>query len=226
MLLRLGIPLAVQSVMIHCTQILCVSHVNAFGVAAAGASSIGKRIGRLINIMTSSVNQGAGSMIGQNLGAGKTERVCEIVKTTLLCAGACSLVAIVLAVFFPRECFSLFLARSDPNFEIITDMGIIFLHMNVLVFLMVPFQGAFQAVVTGCGNTRLVLLSGILDGIVLRLGISFLMAYAAGMGAAGFFLGDALAHLGPLTISLMYYRSGKWKTYRLLYQKSMVAGKV
>lgn len=218
-LLELGIPLAVQSAFIHFTQIVCVSRINAYGLVAAGTSSIGKRIGRLVNIVTNSVNQGSGAMIGQNIGAQNYERVRRIVRTSLLCAGACSLIAIVICLFFPRGCFLLFLRRDDPNFEAIAELGVTFLRINILIFLMVPFQGTFQAVVTGCGNARLAMAGGLLDGVVLRIGISFFMAYTLQMGVVGFFYGDALAHLGPLTIGVVYYLSGRWKTYRLLRGK-------
>ena len=215
-LLKLGIPLTMQSALIHFTQIICVRHVNAYGLVASNTNSIGKRIGKLVNIFTSSVNQGSGAMIGQNIGAKKFDRVKQIVKTSLLCSGTCGLVAILIALFLPREIFGLFLRHDDPNFEAIVSLGVTFFHVQMLVFMMTPFQGTFQAVVTGCGNARLAMLGGLLDGVILRLGISFLLAYTFNMGVVGFFFGDALAHLGPLTVSAIYYFSGKWKTYSLL----------
>ena len=218
-LLKLGIPLTMQTALIHFTQIICVRRINAYGMIAASTNSIGKRVGKLVNTFTSSVNQGSGAMVGQNIGAKKYDRVTSIVRTSLLCAGVCGLMAIFIAIFLPRETLGLFIRHDDPNFEAIMELGVVYMHINILVFAMAPFQGAFQAVVTGCGNARLAMLGGLLDGVVLRLGISFLLAYTMNLGVRGFFYGDALAHLGPLTVSAVYYFSGKWKTYSLLGQQ-------
>ena len=219
-LLKLGIPLTVQTALIHFTQIICVRRINAYGMIAASTNSIGKRVAKLVNIFTSSVNQGSGAMVGQNIGAKKYDRVKKIVWTSLLCAGVCSLLAICVAVFLPRQALGLFIKHDDPNFEAIMDLGVVYMHISILVFALVPFQGAFQAVVTGCGNARLAMIGGLLDGVVLRLGISFILAYTLNLGVRGFFYGDALAHLGPLTVSLIYYLTGRWKTYSLLGSKS------
>ena len=215
-LLRLGIPLAAQSALIHFTQIICTSHINAYGIVASNTNAIGKRLGKLINIFTSSINQGSGAMVGQNIGARKLDRVKQVVRTSILCAGVCSVAAILVGLLLPRQAFSLFIKPDDPNYAAILDLGVVYLRIVCLVFVMTPFQGAYQAVVTGSGNARLAMWAGLLDGVILRLGISFLLAYSLNLGVTGFFYGDALAHLGPLSIGLMYYYSGRWKTFRLL----------
>ena len=40
--------------------------------------------------------------------------------------------------------------------------------------------------------------------------------WKAGLGAYGFFYGNALAHLGPVAVCTAYYLSGKWITFNLL----------
>ena len=59
-------------------------------------------------------------------------------------------------------------------------------------------------------------IGGLLDGVVLRLGFSFLFAWTFGMGVAGFYLGDVLARLAPIVIDMIYYHSGAWRKFELL----------
>ena len=59
-------------------------------------------------------------------------------------------------------------------------------------------------------------LGGILDGVVFRIGFSFLFAYGLHMGVTGFLLGDALARLGPILVSGIYYYSGAWRRRKRL----------
>lgn len=213
-LLKLGLPLTAQSAFIHFTQLICASHINAYGMVASGTNSIGNRVQKLVNIFTQSITSGAGAMVGQNLGARKIDRVKKTVRTTLACAAVCSAAAIVLCLFFPKALFRLFSKDAE-----VIEFGVTYLRIAVIIFLLAPFQGSFQSVVTGSGNVRLSFLMGMLDGVVLRLGISFLFAYGLNMGVTGFFYGNALARLGPVSLSLWYYCSGKWKTRKLLVEQ-------
>ena len=215
-LLKLGIPLTVQTALIHLTQIICTRQVNVYGIVASNTNSIGNRIQKLVNVFASSVTQGSGAMVGQNIGAKKYDRVKRVVNITILTAGAFSLISCLIAVFLPRVVFGFFIKGDDPNFQAIMDLGVTYMRINIVVFAISAFQGAYQAVVTGSGNAKLAMLSGLLDGVILRLGISFVLAYTLDMGVVGFFWGNALARFGPLTVGAWYYFSGGWKTFRLL----------
>ncbi len=54
--------------------------------------------------------------------------------------------------------------------------------------------------------------------VVFRLGFSFLFAFVMDMGVAGFMLGDAMARLGPITVSGTYYLSGAWRNRKRLVE--------
>lgn len=213
-LLELGLPLTCQSALIHGTQIICSSHINTFGLVASATNSIGNKVQKLINVFTMSMNAGAGAMVGQNLGARKIDRVKKIVFTTMGLAAIFSSGAALIALFLPKVAFSLF-----TNDQAVIDFGVTYLRINLIVFAIAPFQGSFGSVVTGSGHTKLNFISGLLDGVILRLGISFLFAYTLNMGVVGFFYGNALARLGPTIVSSIYFLSGKWKTRKLLVDK-------
>ncbi len=213
-LLRLGIPLAAQSALIHGTQLICARHVNAFGLVASATNSIGNKVQKLINILTNSLTSGAGAMVGQNLGARKLDRVRQTVRTTMAMAAIFSGCAAIIAIFFPDQAFRLFTKDQE-----VIAFGRTYLRIALIVFAIAPLQGSFGAVLTGSGFTQLNFLAGVLDGVVLRLGFSFLFAYGMNMGVVGFFYGNALARLGPTIVSSSYYFSGKWKTRKLLHSK-------
>lgn len=213
-LLKLGIPLAAQSALIHFTQMICAAHVNNFGLVASATNSIGNKVQKLINVFVQSVNGGAGAMVGQNLGARKIDRVKKIVYTTIGLSSCLAAVSIIIAIFFPRQAFSIF--TKDPE---VIEFGVTYLRIAIIVFVLSPFQGSFRSVVTGSGFVQLSFFIGLLDGVILRLGISFLLAYVFDMGVIGFFYGNALARLGPIILSSAYFYSGKWKTRKLLVEK-------
>ena len=213
-LLNVGLPLATQSMLIHGTQIICASHINSFGLVASATNSIGNKVQKLINVFTMSVRGGAGAMVGQNLGARKIDRVKKIVITSTIMASIFSGMAALIAIFLPRQAFGLF--TTDPA---VIEFGVRYMRIMLIVFALAPIQGAFGSIVTGSGFTKLGFITGVLDGVILRLGISFLFAYGLNMGVEGFFYGNALARLGPAIINGAYFFSGKWKTRKLLSEK-------
>lgn len=210
-LMKLGLPLTAQSAFIHFTQLICTAQINQYGLVASATNSIGNKVQKLMNIFTASVNSGAGAMAGQNIGAKKHGRVRLIVYTTMACAACLSDVMILAALFLPRQAFALFTKDAE-----VIELGVTYLKISVIVFVLSPIQGSYGAVVTGSGNVKLSFLIGMLDGVVLRLGISFALAYGFQMGVVGFFYGNALARLGPVLLSSLYFYSGKWKTRKLL----------
>lgn len=215
-LLKLGIPLTAQSALIHFTQLICTRRINLYGLVASTTNNVGNKIQKLVNNFAYSITTGAGAMIGQNIGAEKYDRVKKIVRTTIACASLFAALAVLVAVFLPRQAFSLFIKSDDPNFAEIVKLGTAYLHTAIIIFAAAPVQGSVSAVVTGSGNARLSLISGLLDGVVLRLSLSFLLAYTFDLGVVGFFFGNALARLGPLVVGGIYYLSGRWKTFKLL----------
>lgn len=210
-LVKLGIPLAANSALIHGTQIICASYVNSFGLVASATNSIGNKIHKLINVFTHSINAGAGAMVGQNIGARKFDRVNRIIFTTTALAACFAGVSAVISIAFPRQVFSLF--TNDPE---VIEFGVTFMKISLLGIVISPLQGSFSSVVTGSGNAKLSFVSGVLDGVILRLGFSFLLAYTFELGIIGFFYGNVLGRLGPVIIGSAYFFSGKWKTRKLL----------
>lgn len=216
---KLGVPLVANSMMISLTQLFMVKYVNAFGLVEAAAYGIGDKVIHLLNVITTSVKAAAGAMVGQNVGAGKHDRIKQVVRYSLLLAGASALLLSLFCLVFPYAMFRLF--TSDAA---VIEFGPQFMPICALIFILSAIMSAYGPVVTGTGNAKLSLIGGILDGVVFRIGFSFLLGMYLGMGVVGFFLGNALARLGPVSIDLVYYYSGAWKRYRKLVKARPASG--
>ena len=66
------------------------------------------------------------------------------------------------------------------------------------------------------GNFKLKFVVGILDGVVIRIGLSMLLGLACGMGIYGFWYGHAIAGFTPFVIGEIYYLSGRWRTRKYI----------
>ena len=76
--------------------------------------------------------------------------------------------------------------------------------------------GAF---IQGIGNAKLGMVLSILDGVALRIGLSWLFGIYLDMGFYGFVLGYGLAPYGYCIPSLIYFLSGIWKKKKALAER-------
>lgn len=211
LLLKLGLPLSMRSIFIIGTQIYLLSFINSFGLAASAAYNVSDKIYHIANIFSISVREAGGTMIAQNIGARRYDRVKEIVNKVAIVSFTAAAAMSAISLLFPKFVFSLF--TSDP--EVITQAGVYMLICCIIYFLsasIAPYEG----VVSGTGNAKLGFIGGMLDGVVFRVGFGMLFGLVLGMGAQGFFLGDALARTGIVLVGATYYYSGAWKKHKLL----------
>lgn len=210
-LMKIGLPMSARQMCIQGSQIFCSSLINSYGLTVSALNSVGKKIGRVVNMFSASIDQGAGAMCGQCIGAGKMERAKKTVYVTMGFCGFFSALECALALFAPKLIFYVF--TSD---EAVLAMASTYMKIQIIKFVLQMFQGPYTAIVTGSGNAMLSFIGGITDGVFFRITFSMLFAYVFKMGYYGFAIGDCLAHLGVVIPSGIYFYSGKWKTHRLI----------
>jgi len=100
---------------------------------------------------------------------------------------------------------------TDNNDVDVLDLAPKFVPIAIILFFGSGLRATMNALMNGSGNTAVNFATAILDGIVLRIGLSVLFGLAFGMEHYGFWLGDAIAGLTPFWIGLVFYFTGKWK---------------
>ena len=202
----LGIPMAIQSAAITISMTVVAAWVNSFGVVASACAGVLNKLNMMVGILSMSLTTAAGSMVGQNLGAKKYDRVPKI----LLWASGCTLVVISIyvaaLVLFPETMVSMFTTDA----AILASASMIILPSVVNSFGAVSRTFAF-AIINGSGNSKLNLLVAIIDGMIARILLAYILGWVNGMGPQGFWMGDALAGFMPFVIGGIFYLSGKWK---------------
>jgi Na+-driven multidrug efflux pump len=76
-----------------------------------------------------------------------------------------------------------------------------------------------NAFIQGIGNANLSMILALLDGVVLRIGLSWLFGVVLGWGFYGFVLGYALAPYGCGVPGSIYFLSGVWRKRKVLAER-------
>lgn len=206
-LLKLGIPMMLQSAAITFSKLFISSWVNSYGVIASAVTGIGGKLQMITNVFAQAMSTAGGSMIAQNLGAGKHDRVPRIIGVSFVLNGAVALVLILVTVAFPRAVFGLF--TSDTA---VLDMAMSYIPVTVLLYLSCVLRPPMNALINGSGNSKLNLAIALLDGVVMRIGLAMVLGLVCGLGIYGFWYGNALSSFMPFVIGGTYYLTGRWKT--------------
>lgn len=212
-ILQVGLPTAVQMVVVNLSYLTVTGMLNQFGVSVAAASGVGLKVNTFAGMPCWAVGQAVTAMAGQNMGANQIERVRKTTVAGLRLNLIITLGVVVLVQIFAGPIIMLF----DPaNPEVIRD-GILYLRIccgiNSLIY---AAMYTFDSFAIGAGSASVAMVNALLDAVVVRLSVSWLLAFPLAMGFPGIYLGQALSPVLPAAVGLLYFRSRKWENRKLI----------
>ena len=205
---KLGTPMAIKFASVQVSKLFVNSYINGYGVVVSAFAGIANKLAAVVNLFSNAMNTAGSTMVGQNIVAGKFDRVRRIMLNLLAITMILALIFSTLIILFPEQIFALFVEDGDTD---VLALAPGYVPIALLMFLAASLRAVMNALINGSGNAIVNFATAILDGIVLRIGLSLLFGIALGMEYSGFWLGDALAGYTPFLIGLIYYFSGKWK---------------
>ena len=205
-LVKLGLPMAIKSASIQVSKLFVNSFINSFGVAVSAFAGIANKIASISNLVSNTVNTAGSSMVGQNIGAQKYDRVPKIMLTVAAITFAVAITMSVAFCTFPLQIFGIFSKEKE-----VLDIALEYLPIAVLMFFGSACRAPANALINGSGNYKMNFATAIFDGIIMRIGLAVMFGIVLDWGYLGFWLGDALAGFTPLVIGIVFFISGKWK---------------
>lgn len=203
---KLAIPMCLQRTLVHVANLYVNSFIYAYGVVAVAVSGIGSKLGTVCQIFTNAFLQGGAAMVGQNIGAGKLNRVRKIVYINILYSVLMGTFFVAVTIRYREQIFGIF--TTD---RAVLEMTKVYLLTLILKYYMFCVRCPFMALINGIGKPTLNYILGIVDGLVLRIGCAFLFGMARNMGLQGFWYGNALGGFAPLLVGGVYFFSGSWE---------------
>ncbi len=207
-LLGLGTPIAIKLASVQFSKLFVNAYINGYGVEVSAFAGIANKISSISNLISSSLNTAGSSMVGQNLAAREYKRVKLIIRDLFAITLTIATIMTVAMWMFPEEIFSLF---TDDNSRAVLAIAPSYVPVAAILFYASACRAGMNALINGSGNVKVNFTTAIMDGIVLRIGLSLLFGIVLKMGYMGFFLGDALAGFTPFVVGCVFYASGRWK---------------
>jgi len=150
-------------------------------------------------------------MVSQNIAAKQQKRSVQVVHWAWVFSAALTVFFMTAYVLFGKQ---LFMAFSDD--PLVHEMSDTFIKAILWMFPALAVMRGSSAFIQGIGNAKLSMVLALLDGVVLRIGLSWLFGIALGWGFYGFVLGYGLAGYGFAIPGMADFLSGVWKKRRTL----------
>jgi putative MATE family efflux protein len=202
--LAIGLPSGVQQMMVAAGMMALTRLVNGFGTDAVAAFTAAGRVDTFAVMPAMSLSVAISTFVGQNIGAGRMERVKRGLRTSLYISAGTSLPTTLIVVLFGWHLISMF--NPDPAVVRIGSRYLLIIGGFYIVFSsMFVLNGALR----GAGDTFVPMLVTVLSLWGIRIPVS---TYLAGrIGTDGIWWGVPVAWLCGLAVASAYYSTGRWK---------------
>lgn len=216
-ILKVGLPTAAQMVVVNAAYLLVTGMLNPFGTAVAAASGVGLKINTFAGMHCWAIGQAITAMVGQCMGAGQIQRARQVVRSALLLNLAVTGVVVVIVQLLVEPLIRLFDSTSPE----VIRVGVLYLRLccgfNSLVYAAMYTLDSFAI---GVGAAHVAMVNALLDAVVVRLPVGWLLAFSLSMGFPGIYLGQALSPILPALVGLIYFKSRVWERKRLVREPS------
>lgn len=205
-LLTIGIPAALQSSIVSFSMIVVASIVNTFGPTVVAASGAAGRLDQFAFLPALSVSLAVSALVGQNLGAGKFERVKEIVQWSVLLVLVITGLITLVALLKPAILIQIF--TNEP--EVLAE-GSIYLRIVGLNYIPLALMFIITGVLRGAGDTFASMLISFFTLWVVRLPLAWALSYKLGWGVSGTWWSIVISTVIGTILNYLYYLNGRWK---------------
>ena len=201
-LMVLSTPMAFQNILISAGGLIVQFVVNGFGVIfIAGFTATNKLYG-ILEIAAISYGYALITYVGQNLGAGKIDRIRKGVRAAHGIALLTSIAIAALMLLFGKFALSCFISGTPQEVEAAMEVAYRYLFIMSVFLPTLYYLHVTRASIQGMGNTVLPMVTGIAE-CVMRTLTALLLPLA--VGETGVLFSEITAWLGADVVLAISY---------------------
>jgi Na+-driven multidrug efflux pump len=209
-LVKKGIPMSAQMLVVSLSAVLMITLVNRFGVDTTAAFGAAMQIWNYIQMPAFAVAMGISAMTAQNVGARKWDRVNRIAGIGVLYSVTLTGTIVILIELLNRHIFGLFLPAGSLALSLSSHMNRIVTGSFIFFGISVALFGVVRA--TGAVMAPLAILTISLLVVRFPLAEYFLHTYQADAVWWSFPISSAVS----ACLAGLYYRFGGWRKAHML----------
>ncbi len=205
-----GFPIALQLMIVSFGLTFIQRAVNEFGQAMTASATVGQRIEMYMNLPCTAFQTTLATYTGQNIGAGRMDRVKKGAHQALLISVIMTLCISALVWTFSGSIITLFGLSAQAAVYCNQHLRVIAL-INIVLSIYLPLFGVFQG--AGHSGAPTVVATG---ALTIRVFVTYLLRYSPFLGCAIIWWNGLFGFGVGCLITWSYYLSGRWQKNSLL----------
>lgn len=202
--IRIGLPTGIQQTFVAVGMMALISIVNRFGTNVIAAYSVATRIDSLASMPAMNFSAALSSFVGQNIGAGKTDRVKSGFIATLKMSSIISVVVSAVVLIFGD-----FIVRMFTNDPEVIRIGKEYLVIVGAFYIVFSSMFIIAGVMRGAGDTLIPMFISLIALWVIRIPVAWILSKR--IGETGIWWAIPIGWCVGLILSYIYYKTGNWK---------------
>ncbi|HEX9947273.1 MAG TPA: MATE family efflux transporter [Allosphingosinicella sp.] len=208
-ILRKGLPMGLQMIVISASALALIGLVNREGVHTAAAFGVAMQLWTYLQMPAMALGAAVSAMAAQNIGAGRWDRVSAITRSGVIFALLITAGLVVLLALADRPALALFLGGDSPalpiarHIQILATWSFLLFGVTLVLFGTVRANGAVI-------GPLIILFVGL---VPVRLG--FALGAYPWLGADALWLSFPVSSSVNMVLAIAYYLHGGWRKGRM-----------
>lgn len=209
---RLGLPSGLTQMIFSMAAIVVQALTNSFGTSVIACSIVVMRVDGFAMMPNFTFGMAMTTFVGQNVGAGRLDRVQEGVKKGTA-AGLIVATTLVAAILL----FGENLMRMFTQTEEVVNLGVHMLHILALGYIAMAVTQTLSGVMRGAGDTLTPMWISLITTIVIRMPLAYGLAFLTRSEAMpngnpdSLFISLLVSWVMGALLTTLFYRRGKWR---------------
>lgn len=208
---KLGMPIAMQDLLISISFLIITAIINVMGVTASASVGVVGKIISFMMIPPIAFSAAISTMTAQNIGAGEYERA----KKAMWAGVSFSLVFGVFCFIYSQFQGEV-LVRIFTNDAKVIESSVLYLKAFSIDCILVCFIFCMNGFFSGCGHSMFSMGHSVLTTFLVRIPVAYILSKTAGATLYGIGLAAPAASAISIIICLVYLKSGKWRISKIL----------
>lgn len=216
-IVRIGLPAGIQNGLIAAAIMALTAKVNTYDYDFTAGFNVGNKIDMFAFLPVQSFANATTTFVGQNVGAGRMDRVRSGARATLAMSILWCVAAAAVVLPLCRPILMLF--SQTPA---VVDAGALYLWWVMPFYSLFAVLFVLNNVMRGAGDAVFPMINSLLSVVVVRVALCYLLADT--LGQQYMFGCYAGAWLVGVVLSVGYYLSGRWKRFGSMAEREQREG--
>ncbi|MBR2404242.1 MAG: MATE family efflux transporter [Clostridia bacterium] len=216
-IVKLGLPSGMTQAIFSSAMIIVQSLTNQFGTAFIAANVIVMRVDGFAMMPNFSFGTAMTTYAGQNIGAGRLDRVKEGAKQGTFIAVACSAFITLIILLFGKYLMAIFTETRS-----LVDLSVYLMRILAVGYIAMAITQSLSGVMRGAGDTMTPMWISLCTTVLLRIPVAYGISYFTRTPELPYGRFECIQISLLITwvmgavLTAIFYRVGKWKNKAIM----------